>query len=214
MGEGRGILRKHPGGMCRRNCWLRGRQSVQLGPADLAPLGSCVATVRPSAAQANQPRRIIGPPRRAWLLQRNNMVHLHRIRRYAPSGQAQPAQPAVTLANLGPRSLPSGCVADACGCVCPGRSGWALWAGLAALVQTTAPLAGHQHQNHPQKIKKGTVRPMWAACSCRDSMVAQKNVAQSQILDKIKGPANVSPGLMGHYFVLSRCIRSAQACKM
>lgn len=214
MGEGRGILRKHPGGMCRRNCWLRGCQSVQLGPADLAPLGFGVAAVRPTAAQADQPRRIIRPPRRARLLQRYNVVYLHRVRRYAPSGQAQPTQPAVTLANLGPRPLPSGRIADACGCVCSGRSGWALWAGLAALVQATAPLAGHQHQNHPQKIKKGTVRPMWAACSCRDSMVAQKNVAQSQILDKIKDPANVPPGLMGHYFVLSRCIRSAQACKI
>lgn len=154
MGEGRGILRKHPGGMCRRNCWLRGRQSVQLGPADLAPLGSGVADVRPTAAQADQPRRIISPPRRARLLQRYNVVYLHRVRRYAPSGQAQPTQPAVTLANLGPRPLPSGRIADACGCVCPGRSGWALWAGLAALVQSTAPLAGHQHQHHPQQQKK------------------------------------------------------------
>ena len=143
-----------PGGMGRRNCWLRVRQLVQFGPADLAPLGSCVATVRPSAAQANQPRRIIGPPRRAWLLQRNNMVHLHCIRRYAPSGQAQPAQSAVTLADLCPRPLPSGRVADACGRVGPGCSDWALWARLAALVQTTAPLAGHQHQHHPQQQKK------------------------------------------------------------
>lgn len=145
-----------PGGMGRRNCWLRVRQLVQLGPADLAPLGSCVATVRPSAAQANQPRRIIGPPRRAWFLQRNNMVHLHRICRYAPSGQAQPTQPAVALADLCPRPLPSGRVADSCRRVCPGRSGWTLWARLAALVQTTAPLAGHQHQHHPQQQKRNS----------------------------------------------------------
>lgn len=62
--------------------------------------------------------------------------------------------------------------------------------------------------------KKGTVRPMWAACSCRDSIIPHKKVAQSQILGKIKGPANDPPGLMWFYFVLSRCIRSAQACKM
>ena len=84
------------------------------------------------------------------------MVHLHRIRRYAPSGQAQPAQSAVTLADLCPRPLPSGRVADACGRVGPGCSDWALWARLAALVQTTAPLAGHQHQHHPQQQKKNS----------------------------------------------------------
>lgn len=154
MGEGRGDLGKHPGGMDRRNCWLRGRQLVQLGPADLAPLGSGVAAVRPSAAQANQPRRIIRPPRRARLLQRNNVVHLHRVRCDAPSGQAQPTQPAVALADLCPRPLPSGRVADACGRVGPGCSDWALWARLAALVQTTAPLAGHQHQHHLQQQKE------------------------------------------------------------
>lgn len=156
MREGRGDLGKHPGGMNRRNCWLRGRQLVQLGPADLAPLGSGVAAVRPSAAQANQPRRIIRPPRRARLLQRNNVVHLHRVRCDAPSGQAQPTQPAVALADLRPRPLPSGRVADSCRRVCPGRSGWTLWARLAALVQTTAPLAGHQHQHHPQQQKRNS----------------------------------------------------------
>lgn len=93
---------------------------------------------------------------------------------------------------------------------------------------------------------------MWAACSCRDSIIPHKKVAQSQILGKIKGPANDPPGLMWFYFALSsfftvivilsyvllfhlfllaalafppilaaslyfpvsRCIRSAQACKI
>ena len=155
-GRGGASCGSTPGGMGRRNCWLRGRQLVQLGPADLAPLGSGVAAVRPSAAQANQPRRIIRPPRRARLLQRNNVVHLHRVRCDAPSGQAQPTQPAVALADLCPRPLPSGRVADSCRRVCPGRSGWTLWARLAALVQTTAPLAGHQHQHHPQQQKRNS----------------------------------------------------------
>lgn len=52
---------------------------------------------------------------------------------------------------------------------------------------------------------------MWAACSCRDSIIPHKKVAQSQILGKIKGPADHSPGLMWFYFVLSLAIVSVIA---
>lgn len=44
---------------------------------------------------------------------------------------------------------------------------------------------------------------MWAACSCRDSIIPHKKVAQSQILGQNKGPANDPPGLMWFYFALS-----------
>lgn len=50
------------GGSTCRNRRLRDGQPVQIGAADLAPLGLGVAAVRTSAAQAYQPRHIVGVP--------------------------------------------------------------------------------------------------------------------------------------------------------
>lgn len=151
------------GGSTCRSRRLRGRQPVQIGAADLAPLGLGVAAVSTSAAQADQPRHVIGVPLAVRLYQRYYVVHLHRVCRDPAVCQTPAAQAAVTPPHLCPRPLPSGSVTDARRRVCSRRSGRALRAGLAALVDAAAPLTGHQHAATPRN-KKGQPARTWAAC--------------------------------------------------
>lgn len=150
------------GGSTCRNRRLRDGQPVQIGAADLAPLGLGVAAFRPTAAQADQPCHVVGVPLAVRLYQRYYVVYLHRVCRDPALCQTPAAQAAVTPPHLCPRPLPSGSITDARRRVCSGRSGRALRAQLAALVDAAAPLTRHQHAATPRK--KGQPARMWAAC--------------------------------------------------
>ena len=160
------------GGSTCRNRRLRDGQPVQIGAADLAPLGLGVAAVRTSAAQADQPRHIVGVPLAVRLYQRDNVVYLHRVCRDPALCQTPAAQAAVTPPHLCPRPLPSGRVTDARRRVCSRRSGRALRAQLAALVDAAAPLTRHQHAAATPRKQKRTARPNVGGLSCLVSIVS------------------------------------------
>lgn len=183
------------GGSTCRNCRLRDGQPVQIGAADLAPLGLGVAAVRPTAAQADQPSHVIGVPLAVRLYQRDNVVYLHRVCRDSALCQTPAAQAAVTPPHLCPRPLPSGSITDARRRVGSGRSGRALRAQLAALVDAAAPLTRHQHAAATPRKKKDSPpergRPVLPL-----SIWYHNKMLHSLKFRHKKAPANYPPGLL------------------